>query len=104
MKQKIDREKETVQLMICLYCKHIEKNAQLCESCKQLIEYAHKRLDGCRFGENKPACNHCDVHCYKPEMRTDKASHAQNRAADDMVCPESGFIAFVGPLILLIVN
>lgn len=69
MKQKIDREKETVQLMICLYCKHIEKNAQLCESCKQLIEYAHKRLDGCRFGEKKPACNHCDVHCYKPEMR-----------------------------------
>lgn len=66
---KIQREKRTVEFMIRLYCKHIEKNKQLCPSCRELIEYAHTRLEHCRFGQDKPSCRKCPVHCYKPVMR-----------------------------------
>lgn len=67
--RKIEKEKQTVELMIRLYCKHIEKNNKLCPSCKELLEYAHARLDHCRFGQDKPSCRNCPVHCYKPIMR-----------------------------------
>jgi hypothetical protein len=29
-----------------------------------LLEYAKRRLDRCRFGEEKPTCGRCPVHCY----------------------------------------
>jgi len=65
-----EREKNTVSKMIRIYCrfKHGTRNA-LCPDCKQLEDYAHKRLEHCRFGEEKPACEKCPVHCYKPEYR-----------------------------------
>ncbi|MFS8651978.1 MAG: nitrous oxide-stimulated promoter family protein [Caldibacillus sp.] len=28
-------------------------------------KYAWVRLSVCRFGEEKPACSNCSVHCYK---------------------------------------
>lgn len=34
-----------------------------------LNAYADKRLDKCVFGENKPACKQCPVHCYQPAKR-----------------------------------
>ena len=56
--------------MIRIYCrfKHRMRNA-LCPDCKQLEEYAHKRLECCPFVEDKPACEKCSAHCYKPEQR-----------------------------------
>jgi len=65
-----EREKITVSKMIRIYCrfKHGTRN-ELCPDCKQLEDYAHKRLEHCRFGEEKPACEKCPVHCYKPECR-----------------------------------
>ncbi|MFZ3102466.1 MAG: nitrous oxide-stimulated promoter family protein [Desulfitobacteriaceae bacterium] len=41
----------------------------LCEDCQTLKNYAHKRLDRCQFGENKPTCGKCSVHCYKQAQR-----------------------------------
>ena len=41
----------------------------LCPQCQALLDYAHKRLDHCKFGEDKPSCTRCPVHCYKPAMR-----------------------------------
>ena len=41
----------------------------LCPQCQALLDYAHKRLERCRFGEDKPSCTRCPVHCYKPAMR-----------------------------------
>ena len=41
----------------------------LCPQCQQLLTYAHQRLERCRFGEDKPSCTRCPVHCYKPAMR-----------------------------------
>ena len=41
----------------------------LCPQCQALLDYAHQRLEHCRFGEDKPSCTRCPVHCYKPAMR-----------------------------------
>ena len=41
----------------------------LCPQCQALLDYAHQRLEHCKFGEDKPSCTRCPVHCYKPAMR-----------------------------------
>lgn len=85
---KIEQEKNTVAMMIGLYCrkKHgpffsgletdnsnlkirIHNSNSLCPECKALLRYAEARLDHCRFGEQKRACRYCPVHCFKPDMR-----------------------------------
>ena len=68
-RNRIAYEKKVVARMIRLYCRRKEGNRAVCDSCRQLQEYAFARLDRCRFGERKPACRNCKVHCYKPEMR-----------------------------------
>ena len=50
---RIDREKQTVQMMIELYCRHRLKQNTIPEEYQQLIAYAHNRLSHCRFGEKK---------------------------------------------------
>jgi len=64
------REKNTVSKMIRIYCrsKHGTRNG-LCEECSELEDYSHNRLEHCKFGEEKPACANCTVHCYKPGYR-----------------------------------
>lgn len=66
---KIENQKKIVETMIRLYCRKAEKNETLCDDCKALLDYAHFRLDHCRYGENKTSCKHCKTHCYRPEMR-----------------------------------
>ncbi len=66
----LDRERSTLQVMIHLYCHdNHHPPAELCDDCRDLLEYALKRLDRCKFQENKPVCGRCTVHCYKPDMR-----------------------------------
>ncbi len=63
-------EKSTVSKMIRIYCR--SKHGQqisLCPDCLQLEDYAHRRLEHCLFGERKPACKNCTVHCYKLDYR-----------------------------------
>ncbi|MDD4592642.1 MAG: nitrous oxide-stimulated promoter family protein [Parabacteroides sp.] len=48
---------------------HGGNRGQLCPECQQLLEYAGHRLDKCPYGENKPVCGRCPIHCYKPEKR-----------------------------------
>ena len=66
---KIEQEKRTVKAMIAIYCRYKERNRELCDDCKQLLEYAHRRLEHCKFGEGKSTCRKCPIHCYKPDMR-----------------------------------
>lgn len=66
---KISSEKTTVERMINLYCRKKHGNKVLCPECEELKAYALKRLDKCPFGDDKPACKVCKVHCYKPEKR-----------------------------------
>lgn len=55
--------------MIDMYCRHHHITDKHCESCKELYSYARQRSLKCPFGENKPACGKCPVHCYKPKMK-----------------------------------
>ena len=69
-RSRIEREKRVVSSMIKLYCRHKLHMTEVSEEeYRQLEEYAHRRLDGCKFGEQKPACKRCPIHCYKPAMR-----------------------------------
>lgn len=64
------QEKLTVGKMIYIYCnaKH-GTHSSLCAECEELNDYAQSRLSRCKYGDNKPTCEKCPVHCYKPEMR-----------------------------------
>lgn len=66
---RIDNEKRVVERMVKLYCKRKLHLPTIDDEHKALITYAHKRLDGCKFGEKKTACQQCPIHCYKPDMR-----------------------------------
>jgi len=64
------REKKTVTAMIRVYCRGRHgSTGELCPACGELHSYAMCRLDRCPFGEEKPACAKCPIHCYRPEMR-----------------------------------
>ena len=65
----IESEKRTIQFMIRYYCGKIHKETSLCRDCSDLIVYAHRRLDACRYGEDKTICRKCPTHCYSPEKR-----------------------------------
>lgn len=66
---RIEEEKKVVEQMIRLYCHKKEGNGELCQNCHELLDYAHSRLDRCRYGEEKPTCKKCPVHCYRPDMK-----------------------------------
>ena len=68
--RRIDREIKTVKAMIGIYCKKKHKTKNLCEDCSDLLDYAVHRLKKCPYGENKPPCKECSIHCYKEEHRT----------------------------------
>ena len=55
--------------MLRIYCRDQHGGNPLCVECERLLDYAHRRLDVCPFQEAKPACNHCQVHCYSVGMR-----------------------------------
>lgn len=66
---RIEEEKRTVAKMVRLYCRRMEGNARLCDECSLVLDYALRRLDACRFGQGKPTCRKCPIHCYKPDMK-----------------------------------
>ncbi len=66
---RMTRERQTINLMINMYCKSEHKQYVLCDKCQQLKDYAFFRLEKCPFQEKKPACQNCKIHCYKPDMR-----------------------------------
>ena len=64
------REKTTVAAMIKLYCQANHKPANdLCPECLELLAYSQKRAENCKFGEDKPVCGNCTIHCYKKDMK-----------------------------------
>jgi hypothetical protein len=67
---RLAREWETVGAMLWCYCRGNHHTvAGLCPECQSLSDYAHLRLERCRFGPEKPTCAHCPVHCYQRERR-----------------------------------
>lgn len=69
VRTKREREKETVSLMISLYCRKKHGGKKLCPECAALNTYARIRSDRCPFMEQKTFCSNCKVHCYKADMR-----------------------------------
>ena len=69
VKTKRQREKETVSLMIAIYCRKNHGGKELCPDCAALDAYARQRSDKCPFMETKTFCSNCKVHCYKKDMR-----------------------------------
>ena len=66
---RIESEKKTVGMMIRLYCRRHEGNRGICQDCSLLLSYAEARLDRCKYGNEKPTCKKCPIHCYKSDMR-----------------------------------
>lgn len=63
-------EARTVDAMIHVFCRaHHGPEKDLCADCAGLFAYADQRIEKCPFGYEKPVCNQCTVHCYRPEMR-----------------------------------
>lgn len=67
--KRVQREKLTIHRMIALYAKSCPDAVSDPEHYRSLNAYANKRLDKCVFGEAKPACKQCPVHCYQPAKR-----------------------------------
>ena len=65
------RELKTIAAMLRMYCRAHEHPARgpLCASCRELLEYASRRLERCVFGDAKPTCANCLVHCYSAGTR-----------------------------------
>ena len=57
--------------MVDIYCSahHAQSNGVLCDDCQEFLDYAERRLDKCPYGDAKPTCTNCPIHCYKPERR-----------------------------------
>ncbi len=67
---RLARELATIRAMVWIYCHdlHGEDNGP-CTDCSALMAYATRRLDRCVFGDDKPTCANCKVHCYNASMR-----------------------------------
>lgn len=66
-----EKEKGIVSLMVGIYCRSKHKTKEgLCDECKDLEKYSHKRLEHCSFKEEKPSCKKCPIHCYKAIYKT----------------------------------
>jgi hypothetical protein len=70
-KKHLARERLTMAKMVGIYCSahHDGTRDILCTECREFLDYADVRLEKCPYGEDKPTCSNCPVHCYKPVQR-----------------------------------
>lgn len=67
---RLARERKTVTAMLRIYCRaHHGGRKELCAECVELHAYVMCRLDRCPFGQAKPTCAACPIHCYKADRR-----------------------------------
>jgi hypothetical protein len=83
--RRVGREEHTLSVMVEMYCRAHHAGSpthpcvrgkassgpgrSLCQECAPLLEYALLRIQQCRFGDDKPTCAQCPVHCFRPRMR-----------------------------------
>ena len=68
--RRLAREWDTIVAMIRIYCRDRHGvRGLLCDDCRALRDYAERRLVKCPFGDEKPTCVNCPVHCYEASMR-----------------------------------
>jgi hypothetical protein len=71
---RLRREQRTIRAMLQIWCEaqpahHRPRFGQLCRGCDGLYEYASYRLLKCPYGEEKPTCKKCPIHCYSKDKR-----------------------------------
>ena len=66
---RLRRERRTVEAMVALACHDLHGGEGLCPGCAELLAYAAERIRRCPFGEDKPSCASCPVHCYRAAPR-----------------------------------
>lgn len=71
IKKRLARERLTMTKMVGIYCAahHDSDGGSLCEACREFLDYAERRLRKCPYGDQKPTCANCPVHCYKPARK-----------------------------------
>jgi Nitrous oxide-stimulated promoter len=79
--------------MITYYCQKIHRGRNLCDDCDKLLKYSIGRLDLCKFGNDKPVCSACKVHCYRKNER-EKIRQVMRFAGPRMI--------FINPYIAII--
>lgn len=82
----LGREFATISAMVAIYCRDHHGCKSPCDECQAFLEYAKTRLDRCPYGQDKPTCNKCPVHCYKPEPR-EQARTIMRYAGPRMLLP-----------------
>jgi hypothetical protein len=68
---RLKREHATLTSMAVIYCgdHHKAARGELCEQCSSLMVYSERRLQKCPYGQAKPTCANCPIHCYKKRQR-----------------------------------
>ena len=80
---RLARELKTIRAMARIFCrKHNGRESEgLCVDCEALLDYATRRLDRCVFGDDKPTCVNCTIHCYSEAMREDVRAATRDAGA-----------------------
>lgn len=59
-----------MEKMVRIYCvDHHADPTGLCPECSVFLGYAERRLEKCPYGQAKPVCAKCPIHCYKQAQR-----------------------------------
>jgi hypothetical protein len=83
---RLGREYRTMQCMVQIYCAdhHGSREGVICAGCAEFLDYAGRRLEKCPYGEDKPVCAKCPIHCYKRAQR-DQAREIMRYSGPRMV-------------------
>lgn len=65
----LNTEFKTIQAMVQIYCRDHHHGQTPCTQCQDFLQYAFTRLDRCPYGEDKPTCRVCPIHCYKADYK-----------------------------------
>ena len=78
-------EIETLRIMLEIYCSgNHGTSTGMCMDCKELLEYACKRVSVCPQNPDKPTCRECKIHCFAPDKR-DKIRNVMKYSGPRMV-------------------
>lgn len=68
---RLRREYRTMECMVQIWCagQHGGTSRAPCGDCRTFLDYAARRLEKCPYGEAKPTCAKCPIHCYKRAQR-----------------------------------
>lgn len=69
---RLRREYRTMECMVEIWCGDHHgplDHGGPCTECREFLAYAARRLEKCPYGEAKPTCAKCPIHCYKRAQR-----------------------------------